>query len=710
MNGTTPIPDESTVESAALAPEPPEFTQAESPGESRPGEMDQEKIAVLDVEIKLNEDQEKEIVGYLKDNLPKMRCSDDEEKRIKAYFAMYDMAISKRTFPYENAPSIASSDAHDKLNEFLDYAEIAFLQQRNVYSIDREDSPYDEATCRRIEKTVHRERFIKNDLISEFRLMLFESAFLGSQYVAIREVYDIEPRRTRVVIKNDDDLQAEMKNLSGPQVDEARKAIVNGRRYLTERDTLKIKNVGPMPVRIDQTKFFYPRNSKKMSEWQLAGEKEFYTKSALRELARRGELRKEKVEEAVQKRKDAYTQYQLRQEEKKKDSGILEDVKPSELDSDWVQDIGEIATMGDAYEDEFCVYRVSMLYNIATRHDPSGALRTWIEVLFCPAGDNVLGAKFCQHGFPYRQAQLRPVPYRCNGAGMAQGRYAHNMLDSDLKSLALASIEQEVGTPLLLRDSSGLFALDFRAYPASVAYTQDVHNDAAFLPMPEKSRLAIQGMSMVLGSSPQSNLGAGYASGKREETLLEERINHIKARIHTLSLDFDGIFNAMWKIDCQMSRLNTEKQKYLPWVFKDQSEVPNGRKLYVLESEMVPDITWTCTASARDLTPDSRLKRALMEKEILHDKVPASVNSPRLTKNWSARIARFFDDIEERDLPDLIPSDQDFAALQQQLGSQGGERPNAPGGAGGENVPRGTVAPMTAQSPATPFRNPAASK
>lgn len=667
------------------------FEQPDQEPVSNSGEFSDSEIDPINVSLNLSEDEEKEIVGYLEENLPKMRPSKEDDDRVRSYLAMYEQAVQRRVFPYENAPSAASSDATDALNEWLDNAETAFLQQNVTFAIDREETSMAEEAVRRVEKTFHRKFFIKSGLRKDTRLILFEAGYLGGSIVAPRQSYDIRPVREKVVIRNEKDLNDNIRTLSEDQINKAKEFIEKGKIWTGERDILRMLNVGPILKRIDQTKFWFPRNAKHFENWQVVAEPEFYTRSALESMAEQGLVSKSAVQKAVQERRQAYSRKQESEEDKKK---TTEDVKPHELDSNWASEMDSIRKYGDSYDDEFAVYRVTMLYKAKTKQDPNGRLRSWIEVLYCPAGNNILTASFCEDGeFPYRVLQFRPVPYKAIGPGIAQQRFNHNMVQSDIMSLFLASLEQEIGSPLMIREGSGLYASGFRAYPASVCYTVDPKNDAAFLPFPEKSRLAVEGIKMILGTNVMANKGADYASGKREEVLLQQKQTTVKARIHSIALDFDEVYNLLWRMFCRISKMNTDDKKYVPWVYE---KPPQDQKLYVLESEMNPELTWTCALSALSLTPDARLQKAIVMKDILHDKVPASVNSPRLTIGWSKFIADHFDEMTPDMKQALLPTEEDFQALQAQLGAQGGQRLDQ--------------TPAAAQSPGTSFRQPNAQR
>lgn len=703
MSSNTPMPP--TEQDQGLPPEPteegevPEFQadQAGAPAEVEE-EIDIADASVLDVPLKLSEDDEKSICSYLNESLPKMRSDDEEVRRIKSYLSMYDMAARKRNFPYENAPSLASTDAYDALNKELDVAETAFLQQRVTFALDREDSPLSEDQTRRVEKTVHRKFFLESGLASDLRLILFEALYLPGATVCVRPNYDIRPVRQKVVLKTEKDIEANRTSLKMEDINKATKLIAEGKIHVAEIEKLDIVNVGPKINRIDLTKFLYPRNTSSHTEWQIMGECEFYTASALRELAERGEMDSGAVSDVLASREEK--RKKVISSKERGSRGLTEIPKPHILEPDWTSDYEAMKKMGDAYEDEFATYRVCMLYGLPTKSDPKGRLRSWIQVVFCPEGNRILGATFCQDGCPYFIIQRRPVSYRAYGVGLAQARHSTNAFDADMKSLFLASIEQEIGTPLMIRKSSGLWATNFRAYPGSVTYTEDVDRDAKFLSFPDKSRLAAEGMKMVLGTSPQSNRGMDYASGKREELVQEERLTGSKARIHSIAMDLDVVWNFAWKILCRLAKLNTEEKKFVPWVIKDGPD-PVDKRLFVFEREMSPELKWSSVLSATTLTPDARLATFLRAKEICYDKVPAAVNSPRLTIGWIKRAFENMDGFSKSDQAELLPNEQDFQQFQAQLGAQGGQRPNA--GEPPSDQPPST--PAVSQSASTPFRN-----
>lgn len=656
------------------------------------GEVETPEVAMFDVKLDLSEEDKKKIVGYLEDNLPKLKPSQKEVDRILSYLGMYEMSVKKRGFPYEGAPSLSSSDAHEALNEWLDTAEVAFLQNRVTFTIDREEVSLSEDAVSRIEKTYHRKFFLKH-FSRDLRLTLFEASFLGAAIKSVREEYDIRPVKENIVIRNEKQLAENKKLLTKAEYLKAEALIQKDEFYVCSRDSLKILNIGPRVGRIDQTKFWYPRNSKDSREWQIVAEQEFYTKSALLEMVHKGELDEEAVDACLATRKALYSNYidntESSEEEK---SRLPSDLKyNADLDSsEWKGEINQIQELGDSYEDEFAVYRVTMLYNLPTEKDTQGNLRSWIEVLFCPAGCKILSANFCQEGFPYFLIQYRPVPYRALGAGIAQERYHHNILDTECKSYFLAAIEQEMGAPLLIRKQSSLYASGFRAYPASVAYVDNVDQDAKFMPFPEKSRLAVQGMSMILGSSPSANRGAGYNSGKREELMQNKEMAETKSRIHSIAIDLDQVFNAAWRVHCRMAKFNTKDRKVIDWVYETQ---PVGTKLYVLESEMQSDIYWSSVLSAVSLTPDARLGEFLRKFQFFYKEVPSLQSNPEKTINWLMLAADYFG-IDESMRSKLIPSMQDFQQYQQQLGAMGGQNQQA------------STTPEAAQSSSTPFSRP----
>lgn len=654
---------------------------------------DDVEVDALGAELVLTEEEEKNVCAYMEENLPKMMATQEETDRIKTYLSMYDQAVKKRSYPYDGAPSTAVDDATQKVNQLLDEAETAFLQQPQTWVLDRDAANLEEEQCARIEQTVHRNVVKASGLYSDLRLMLFESFYLGVTLLAPREHYDIRPIREKVIIRDEKDLLECAKDLTSKQLDDAKDAIASGKLYVADRDVLKMVSVGVKFDRIDQTKFLYPRNTNRMSEWQIVAEKEFYVKSALMEMAERGLISVDKLNEAIEKRKEAYSKYK---DEKGK---IAEDVKPSVLDSDWTSEYDMMQEMGDAYDDEFAVYRVTMLYNAKTAKNRDGRLRSWVQFSYCPAGNCILSAQFCPEGeFPYFPCQFRPIPHRAFGPGVAHFRFNANEISSDLLSLFMACIEQEIGTPLLIRETSGLFATDFRMYPGATAYTGNPREDAVLLPFQEKSRLAVEGMKILLGgvTGPDQAQGAGYASGKKAEILQKDRITSARARLFSFAQDLDKAFNYGWKIICKMSKLNRVGKKYLDWVYAEIPKTNPPMRYYVLDGEMRPELEWTCSLSAVSLTPEARLQEALMMKQILHDNVPAAVNSPRLTIGWSEYIAGFFKSLNPNMRAKLLPNEQDFQIYQAQLGQMGGQREQAP------------ATQATAQSKNTPFRNPAA--
>lgn len=650
-------------------------------------EVDDPEVAIFDVNIKLTPEQESEIVAYLEDNLPKMKPEDSEVEKIRSYLGMYEMAVMERSFPYEGAPSLASSNAHDALNEWLDVAEVAFLQNRVTFTIDREEVSLSEDRITRMEKTFHRKFFLKS-FAQETRLILFEASFLGGSVVCTRENYNIMPVKEKIVIKTVGDLDKYRQSLTKAQENSAKEKIASGGIFVADRESIKIINIGPVTKRVDRTKFWYPRNTKSREEWQIVAEQEFYTKSALEEMAERGEFYKDAVSDVILTR-DVKISDSLDADDKK--SPLPESIKFNDaLDPTWGDAREAVKLYGDAYENEFAVYRVTMLYRLPSKVDPSGKLRTWIEIMYCPSGCRILSASYCQDGFPYDLIQYRPVPYRAIGSGIAQERYHHNILDTDLKSLFLAAIEQEIGAPLIIRKNSNLFASGFRAYPSSVSYTEDIDHDVKFMPWPEKSRLAVMGMSTILGSSPAANKGAGYSSGDREEILQNQKMSQMKSRIHSIAVDIDRPFNKAWKIFCRMAKFNKTDKKIVEWVYPTP---PPGVKLFMTEDEMNPDITWSSVLSAVSLTPDARLNDFLKKFTFFYKEVPASQGNPRLTSNWLNYGADFFG-LDEAQRKNLLPSPEDFAQQQAQLGAMGGERQEA------------TSSPAIAQSTNTPFHRP----
>lgn len=677
----------------------PQF--AETPETEAPVEVDDAHIETLSVKLKLDKEDEENIVKYLRENLPKMRPAPEEEEQIRAYLESYDMKMYKRGFPYESAPSMPSSDLHDAVNTWLDTSETAFLQQKVTFAIDRENSPYTEEQCRRIEKTMHRKFFLDSGFSKDLRMILFESAVLSTSFVTVRENYDLKPTREKLIIKTPQDLEKDFLSLTKKEQEDAKKAIANGENFTTEKEMIQIVNIGPVATRVDQTQLWYPRNVKDPKKWQIVSEREFYTKSALIELGERGEIDLKKVQQSVANRRSKYAN-KMSMEEGRGKSGTLEAIKKDDLDSDWTGsgEMERIKEMGDAYDDEFAIYKVTMLYNTPSEHDKSGRLRSWIEVIFCPAGECLLDSAFCPDGFPVKLVQYRPTSYSALGVGIGKERFNHNLLDSDLKSYFLASLEQELGNPLLIRKQSSLWSTDFRAYPGAVGFTENPQQDLHYIQMPPKSSHAIEGMKMVTENTAGSNQGAGYASGDREQILQQQRDLKIKARLHSVATDLDQVFNAAWKIYCRMSKLNSKEKSYVDWIVPT---APIDSKLYILESEMIPELTWSSVVSTTSLSPDARLQKAMMEKEILHDKVPASVNNPRLTIAWSSYIADYMG-YTEAQKKQLLPTEEDFAAFQAQIGDQGGERPNAGKPPGAPSQPGMPQSPAINQSPSTAFR------
>jgi hypothetical protein len=542
-----------------------------------------------------------------------------------------------------------------------------------------------------MEKTIHRKFFLKY-FAPELRLMLFEGSFLGGCIVNTRENFEIRPVKEKVVIKSVDDLDKNRQFLTKAQENAARLKLSNGDMYVAEKESLKIICIGPVIRRVDQTQFLYPRNTKSVKEWQIVGEREYYTKSDMQEMVESGEFLPEAVDECFNT-KDALKR-SLQSGEEEVESKLPEAIRFNEtLDTTWASTKSGLKEHGDTYEDEFAVYRVTTLYKIKSKVNPSGRLRAWVEFMYCPSGRRILSASYCQDGFTYDLVQYRPVPYRAIGAGIAQARYHHNLLDTDCKSLFLAAIEQEMGAPLLIRKNSSLWASGFRAYPSSVAYTDDIDRDAKFIPFPEKSRLANIAMSTILGSSPSANKGAGYASGKREEILQGKEMSQTKSRIHSMAVDIDKPFNKAWKIFCRMAKFNRPDKKIVEWVYQTP---PDGKKLYVTEDEMDPDISWSSVLSAVSLTPDARLQEFLRQYAFFYKEVPASQGNPKLTSAWLNRGADFFG-LDDRARKDLLPSPEDFAQYQGQLGAMGGERQGA------------ETTPAAAQSSSTPFHRPAQS-
>ncbi len=644
----------------------------------------------LDVKLELSDEKKKDIVAYLEDNLPNMRMTQEEEDRIHAYLSMYDMASRIRNFPYEDAPSIPSSDAYEKMNEWLNKAEDAFLITNGTFSIDREEVPLEEDVIRRMEKTWHKKYFWGSGFAEELRLILFECGYLGGSILAVREEFDVEPRREKVILKNIKDLGEMQTKLTKSEYEKAKNKISKGEIYMGEMDVLNVTLAGAKIKRVKQTNFLYPQNEVDIEKWQICAEKEFYTKSDLMAMAEMGELDKKEVEKAV---------FKIRELAKAKDDDdddddLPEDVKPNILDSSYNSNMIGIKQFGDSYDEEFCTYRVTLKYKVPTEHDPTGVFRSWIEVIYCPAGSNILSSTFCKHGFPYFLVKFRPVPHKAIGSGIAQARYPFNVFDSDMKSLFMASLEQEIGSPQIIRKNSSLWSSGFRTYPGSVAYTEDPKGDIVPYTMPEKSRLSVEGMKIVLGSSPGANQGAGYASGQREKLLQQQRDIADKSRMHSIAVGLDAPMNMAWRIECQVSKLNNLKTKWIDWVYPAP---PQNTKLYMLESEMNPEIIWTSILSAISETPDAMFAQALNNYQIFHEKIPVSVNSPRLSIAWLNYLAGFVSQFDDKKKALLLPNDQDFAQYQQQLGQMGGQ--NGQGGS--------PATPLTAQSQNTPFHRPA---
>lgn len=674
-------------ESPDFEKEQPDEFASESEAVPAQSDYENEELSNFDIKLKLSDEQKKSIVSYLEDNLPKMRPPAEEIQRIQAYLGMYEMAAHKRAFPYENAPSLASSDAHDTVNEQLDVAETTFLQTRVTNTIDREETTLNEATTERLEKTFHRKFFLPH-MASELRLLLFESIYLGCSVQAVREVFDVKPIKQKLVLQKIDDLAKIQSQLTKAQFQKAQKALSEGKTYITETEGIQMENVGPRSVRVDLTKFWFPRNTKLAKEWQIVAEPEFYTKSSLLELVERGEMDADAVNRVLESRAQ-----QREYKDDKEKSGMLESVKvfKSLDDSGWEAGSSSLDQKGDSYEEEFVVYRVSSLYNLPTKQDPQGRLRSWVQFMYCPTGQQLLSETYLQDGFPYYLVQRRPVPYRAMGPGIAQERYQHNLLDTECKSLFLASVEQEVGAPLLIRKNSMLYASGFRAYPSSVAYVDNIAQDAGFLPFPEKSRLAVNGMSMILGSSPSANKGAGYASGKREELMQGKEMLSYKARMLSIAMDMDKITNAVWRIYCRLAKYNRPERKIVPWVYDNKPE--DGQKLYALISEMREDVIWSSVLSAVSLTPDARWADFLMKYEFFYRQQPVLQGNPEKTIAW-LNYAADVKGIDERLRMKLLPDMKDFMEYQAKLGAMGGEREEA------------QATPDQAQSSSTPFSRP----
>jgi hypothetical protein len=657
--------------------------------EKEQNEADSIDTSNFSIPIKFSEEEEESIVNYLEENLPKMKPDSKESDKIRGFFAMYEMAVRKRNYPYENAPSLASSDAYDHMNQWLDQAETAFLMQRTTFVLDREEVDLPEETINRIERT-YQKKFFKNIFAEELRPMLFEGGFLGVSVVGVSQDHILDKCFKKLVIRTSDDLSKYITKLTKKQQSEAADKLSKGDIYVCDTEYLEYKNFGPNPRRIDQTKFWYPRNTKKLKEWEIVSEQEFYTKDSLLLLAEQGEFDSEAVQDALETRRISYKLYEKEGEKFKLPPNVRSSV---ELDSDWRSEMGAIKEQGDSYQEELAIYRVTMLHGIKTKEDPKGLVRSWIQVVYCPAGSCILSATHCLYGLPYRLVRLRPVPYKAMCSGIAHSRYHYNLLDTELKSLFLASVEQEVGAPLLIRKNSSLYASGFRAYPSGVAYVDDVDHDAKFMPFPEKSALSNNAMSMVLGSSPRSNLGQGYSSGRRELLQYQKEQQSTKARINSIAVDLDEVFNLCWKIHCNLSKFNRPNNKVVEFVY---DQIPTDTKLYILEDEMQEDFVWTCTATATSLTPDARLQEAMQKYEFFM-KQPVSVNSPRLNVAWDQYMADFLG-LDERQKQTLLPTDDDFKIMQTQQGAQGGQRPNSPPGA--------TPSPLTNQSAATPFHRP----
>ncbi len=663
----------------------------EAPAQSTPDDSKNLSTPRFDFDVKVNlsKKDKEEIVKYLEANLPKMRPDPNEKEKILGFFAMYEMTPRVRNFPYENAPSIASTDAHDKQNEWLDQAELAFLLQRTTFTIDREETSLPEDAVTRIERTFQR-RFFEPIFREDAREILFEASYLGVSIVGVREKYNLEKGREQVVIKNSQDLQDNAQNLTTKEQAQAAEMISKGDIFITEKDFLKFNNVGAGTRRIDQTKFWYPRNTKLQREWEVVSEQEFYTKSSMRVMALKGELDSDMVEDAVASRGALYD-HALRKLSSRhpEEEKLPEAVRHcAELDSNWMEEIGTIKTHGEAYEDEFALYRVTLKYGVKSDTDPKGVIKSWIEVIYCPANSSIMSATFCQDGFPYHLVRYRPVPYKAFGPGIAHERYNANLLDTDAKCLFLACVEQEVGTPLLINKNSDLWPSDYRAYPGSTTACENPQTDAHFMQMPEKSRLAADGISMILGSSPGANRGAGYASGRREAILYEQQTNSRKARIHSIALDLDKIINSAWKILCRVARFNCNEETVLDYVMDTP---PIDGKLYILANEMTPKLVWTSVVAATTLTPEARLSDAMQKREIFLEKDPAATNNPRLRIAWDDYIADIWGMDAALKLK-LLPNMSDFQQYQRQLGAQGGQR---------EQEPSTT---LQSQSSSTPFK------
>lgn len=659
-------------------------------------------VNTLDVKLNLSPEDKAEIVSYLDTNLPNMRPTIDDEKRIKSWLAMYEMSVRKRNFPYEDAPSLASSDAHDIINKWLDKTETAFLRNQVTFAIDRDETSKPEESVRRMESTYHKKFFWKSGFADDLRLIIFEAGLLGTSIVSVRENYNIRPVRKKVFIRDDKDLIREKKNITQAEYNAAQKKISKGEYFITDRDSLEIVNIGPKANRVDQTKFWYPRNVKLQKDWQIMSEQELYTKSDFLSMVEKGELDRDEVDNAISKRKEA-VRNKIAYDGGGSNRKVLEDVKPHVLDVNWSSEIGSIKKMGEGYDDQFYVYRVTMLYKVKTGADPTGNLRSWIEVIYCPAGGNILSASFCQDGSPYYLIRYRPVPYKSMGVGIAQERFAANCLDSDMKSYFLASLEQELGSPTLIRKASSLWASGFRKYPGAVAAVDDINADVKDFPFQEKSRLSVEGMKIILSSSPGVNAGMGYASGKREELVQGSQDVSDQARMHSIAMDIDNIANASWKILCRLSKMNTDEQKIIDWIYKD---VPPNMRMYMLEDEMDPKIFWTSVMSAVTMNPDARFQQAMMDYQIFHQQVPVSVNNPELTIAWLDFLANFRPEMTPENRKNLLPQQQHFEAMQQQQAMQGAQNGQPAVGPPPPQGQKPQVPPLVAQSPATPFRGP----
>lgn len=663
-----------------------EFTPEEVDGDHN----DPRDAGALNVKLALSPEKKVEISSYLEENLINMTMSEDDQNRLKSYLSMYDMAVARRDFPYENAPSLPSSDAYDKLNEWLDKAEVAFLITNGTFAIDRQEVNLDEQVIRRMEKTWHKKYFWGSGFASELRLILFEAGFLGGSILSTRETFDVEPQREKVVIKTVKDLTKYQPSITKADYDGATAAVSRGQIYLAERDILKVVFAGPKIGRVNQTKFLYPQNEPDFRKWEIVSEKEFYTKSTLYSMAEMGEIEKDELDKAIGMIKER-ANYEKEKDKDKKGKELPEAVKPSDLDLSHKANMSGLTEYGDAYEEELCVYRTTMKYKVKTDEDPSGIHRSWVEVIYCPAGRNVLSSTFCKYGFPYDIVQYRPVPHKAIGSGIAQARYPFNMFDADMKSLFMACLEQEIGAPTLIRKDSDLWASGFRTYPGSTAYTKDPANDVKVFAMPEKSRLATEGMKIVLGSSPDANKGAGYASGKREQILQEQRNVTDQSRMHAIAVGLDAPMNKAWKIMCQVSKLNDNTTKWVDWVY---SVPPTNTKLYMLENEMDPQVVWTSVLSAISMSPDALYQQAIQDYQMFHEQVPVSVNSPRLSMAWLKYLAGFRPQMDEKHQAELLPNMQDFQQYQQSLGQMGGQREGQ------------SATTATAQSSTTPFHRP----